>query len=277
MPKLFNFGQKSSQFAMASETWEALASASLDELTEPQPPPWMGGGFDVHFVLPFARSSVWTELLAEYPLGSSMDRAQHTILRPGYTEGEVVSPGCVRRAEFVAADASGYTISELVEADAGHGREGAAVLKWRQLETSTALDLLGCDGHLPEFTVRLLGGDAGTLVTLAYNFASVRVRGGLCCIACLLPRLLKANLDSRMGGAWLADMRERKYAEVESPNFPALLSDKTEEETIRKAAIAAEASSAAAAAAKREEQKAREAEVARAAAKKLAEEGGSRG
>lgn len=138
----------------------------------------MAGGFDVTFSIPFSRVDVYKELLVpDSPLGSSPN-VTFRILRPGYDEADPMSPGCVRRVEF-GAPFNGETVSELTVAERGPNESGSSSIKWRQLESSTKLNLLGnpAEGDYPEFTVTLEGGPQGTLVKLIYNFARVRRRG----------------------------------------------------------------------------------------------------
>ena len=154
------------------------------------------GGFSVSFFLPFERLDVYNELLSrDNPLGSSPN-AQFKILRPGYTEGMVMSPGCVRRVVFGSPN-FGETVSELTAAEPGPDVSGKSFIKWRQLHTATRMNLLGRGHHPVEFIVELEGGQGGTLITLRYNFESIDMKGPLFCIVSCLPQLLKYQLVRR--------------------------------------------------------------------------------
>ncbi len=132
------------------------------------------GGFTVLFSLPFSRLDVYKELLIhDQPLGSSPN-VTFTLLRPGYTADAPISPGAVRRVEF-GPPFHGSTVSELTVAERGAADgSGFSAIKWRQLESTTRLNLLGRDGQPPEFTVTLEGSKQGTLIKLHYNFDRAR-------------------------------------------------------------------------------------------------------
>ena len=169
--------------------------------------PDFGNGFNIRFVLPFSRADIYKELLnATSPLGSSPS-ASFTIMRPGHTEGEQVSPGCIRKATF-AAPFYGETVSELTVADAGAADgSGVATIKWRQLEASTRLNLIGLDGKPSEFTVELEGDPGfGTLVIMTYNFATAEMQGPLSFLGCMLPQLLQYHLHSSIVSVWHMEM-----------------------------------------------------------------------
>lgn len=195
------------------------------------------GGFDISFFLPFSRQELYSELLVvDNPLGSSPN-VSFTVLRPGYTEE--VSPGFVRKCTF-AAPFFGETISELTVAEPGtRFGPGKSSIKWRQLESSTRLNLVGRDGILPEFLVELDGSEDGTLVRLAYNFAQVNVGGPLFCLVNCMPSLLRYHLHSSIVSVWHMEMVRRNHVPQKKPVFANLISDKSEEEAIRDQAQAA--------------------------------------
>ena len=117
-----------------------------------------------------------------------------------------MSPGCVRRVEF-AAPFYGETTSELMVCDRGPDRgDGVSQIIWRQLESSTRLNLLGHRGYFPEFGVVLEGGPGGTLVTMRYNFAKADMKGPLCFLAKCMPDLLKWHLHGSIGSVWHMEM-----------------------------------------------------------------------
>merc|ERR1712185_278325 len=109
------------------------------------------GGFTISFFLPFAADDLYNELLSEHPLGSS-PHVTFTIMRSGYS-GTAISPGCVRKVTF-AAPYFGETISELTKAEKGAAGSKSTIV-WRQLSSSTRLNLLGRDGIPPEYIVEL--------------------------------------------------------------------------------------------------------------------------
>ena len=117
-----------------------------------------------------------------------------------------MSPGCVRRVEF-AAPFYGETTSELMVCDRGPDRgDGVSQIIWRQLESSTRLNLLGHRGYYPEFGVVLEGGPGGTLVTMRYNFAKADMKGPLCFLPKCMPDLLKWHLHGSIGSVWHMEM-----------------------------------------------------------------------
>ena len=202
------------------------ASRSESDLA---PSPDMGG-FSLSFMLPFERTAVYDELLIkDNPLGSSPN-VQFTILRPGYSSE--MSAGCVRQASFVAPF-FGETTSELTVAERGpEDSYGKSHVVWRQLESSTRLNLL--DGrHLPEFGVVLEGGEMGTLVTMRYNFSRAEMQGPLCCLASCLPALLRWHLHASVGAVWHLEMVRRGYLPLKRPQFSRIIQDLSEEEQIR--------------------------------------------
>ena len=208
--------------------------------------PDLGGGFTIRFCLPFGRHELYKELtLPENPLGSSPS-AIFEILRPGFTEGVTISPGCVRMVTF-SAPFFGSTVSELTVADSGPtDGMGTSKVKWRQLESSTRLNLQGRDDHAPEFAIELEGGaEFGTLVTLTYNFATAEMHGPLSCFSWgCMPQLLRYHLHSSIVSVWHMEMVRRCYVPIRKPTFTALSADRTEEDAIRAAAAAPKAPAA---------------------------------
>jgi hypothetical protein len=104
-----------------------------------------------------------------------------------------------------AAPFYGETTSELTIAERGPPtRIGRSRVVWRQLETSTRLNLLGDEerGVFPEFGVEMEGSAVGTLVTMTYNFARIEMRGPLCFLGSCLPSLLQWHLHSSIGAVW---------------------------------------------------------------------------
>jgi len=189
------------------------------------------GGFDLSFYLPFSRQELYSELLvADNPLGSSPN-VTFEILRAGYS-GEI-SPGCVRRCTF-AAPFFGTTTSEMTLAEPGPATgSGKSAIKWRQLESSTRMNLEGRDGIPPEFLVELEGGAEGTLVTMTYNFAKVSMNGPLFCLLNCMPSLLKYHLHSSITSVWHMEMVRRNHVPKKKPVFANLKGDQTEENAIR--------------------------------------------
>ena len=215
------------------------ASHSADDLWEMPP---MGACFTISFMLPFERADVFEQLLGSPstnvpPLGSS-SLVEFTLMRPGYDKRDEMSAGCVRRAAF-AAPAYGEVISELTVAERGDPNDaegGVSELVWRQLSSSTNLNLVG-DGHyLPEFGVTLEGNPGGTVCTLRYNFAKAEMGGPLCCLGCMMPTLLKWNLQSSIDSVWYKDMISRGYQAVRRP-FVHRTRDLDEERQIRERAL----------------------------------------
>ena len=191
------------------------------------------GGFVVQFSIPFSRTDVYKELLvAEGPLGSSPN-VTFTIRRPGIAGGQPISPGCVRAVEF-GAPFHGTTVSELTVAEKGtENGPGFSAVKWRQLESTTRLNLLGDGTHLPEFTVTLEGSKSGTLVKLYYNFSKVDMKGPLFCFSSCMPNLLKWHLTSTISNVWHMEMVRRGYIPEKKPVFGNITADKSEEAEIK--------------------------------------------
>ena len=188
------------------------ASTSREELT---PSPAMGG-FELAFHLPFDRCSVYDELLIHprrgHPLGASPNVA-FSVIRPGYEAHEEMSVGCVRKVTF-AQPFYGMTTSELAVASRGDpdAEEGISELVWRQLQSSTRLNLLGDGQHPPEFGVVLEGGPAGTLVTMRYNFARAQMDGPLCLLVGCMPALLRWHLHASISSVWHLEMVSAAHA-----------------------------------------------------------------
>lgn len=129
-----------------------------------------------------------------------------------------MSAGCVRRVSFFAPFC-GETTSELVVADRGSpAADGQSRVVWRQLESSTRLNLLGetlADGEaFPEFGVALEGGPGGTLVTMTYNFARVDLRGPLFFLASCMPALLRWHLVRRRHRTGATERASERAARV---------------------------------------------------------------
>jgi len=191
------------------------------------------GGFSVTFHLPFTREDVFEQLLVkETPLGSSPN-CTFTIMRKGYTDGVEVSPGCVRKVTF-AAPFFGETVSELTVAET-YGEKSRIV--WRQLTSSTRLNLLGRDGIPPEYIVELEGGVGGTLVTLRYNFYKADMKGPLFFLVNCMPSLLQYHLYSSIVDVWYMEMVHRGYPPEKKPVFTDLSANMSEEKRIRLKAL----------------------------------------
>ena len=147
-----------------------------------------------------------------------------------------ISAGLVRKVSF-AAPFFGETVSELTVAERGSADadSGRSEVVWRQLHSSTRLNLLGDRGHLPEFGVVLEGGPQGALVTLRYNFARAEMSGPLCFLVGCMPSLLKWHLHASIANVWHIEMVRRGYIPLKRP-FLQMRSDLDEEESIRQAA-----------------------------------------
>ena len=136
-----------------------------------------------------------------------------------------ISPGCVRRCTF-AAPFFGTTTSEMTVAEPGPATgSGKSAIKWRQLESSTRMNLEGRDGISPEFLVELEGGAEGTLVTMTYNFAKVSMNGPLFCLLNCMPSLLKYHLHSSITSVWHMEMVRRNHVPKKKPVFANLKGD----------------------------------------------------
>ena len=104
-------------------------------------------------------------------------------------EGERAPPppteireGMVRRAEFLAREQAGYTVSQCIALEAGYH------VKWQQLEShKKGMNLCGVDGRRPEFSIRLSDDPRGTVVQLAYDYLSA-TDGGLDALRGLLEQ-----------------------------------------------------------------------------------------
>lgn len=213
----------------ASDDWRPLAAEGSAPF---EPAPCLGGGFEHSFALPFARCHVWEALNAEPPLGTPPE-LRYQILRGGRRgKGGGLALGSVRRAEF-QPPLSGSTVSQLVQLERGASddRDTPWVITWRQLLSHTSLDLRGKGEHLPELSVRLKGGEEGTLVTLVYNFATVQMSGCLGgCLQSFGSPLLRSSLAG-CAAAWRADMEARSFPRTTHPTFgDSLLSNRSEEE-----------------------------------------------
>ena len=90
--------------------------------------------------------------------------------------------------------------------------EGISELVWRQLQSSTRLNLLGDGQHPPEFGVVLEGGPAGTLVTMRYNFARAQMDGPLCLLVGCMPALLRWHLHASISSVWHLEMVSAAHA-----------------------------------------------------------------
>lgn len=200
--------------------------------------PPMGGCFDLSFFLAFEPRHIYNELVvhprSRHPLGAAPNVA-FAILRPGYDPKNEVSPGCVRKVSF-ASPFFGETVSELTVSNPGSASKEGDVCEvvWRQLSSSTRLNLLGDGVNLPEFGVRLEGGASGTLVTMTYNFARAELSGPLCCIASCMSSVLKWHMNGSIAGVWHIEMVRRGYVPLR--RFRMLKSDVSEEEQIRERA-----------------------------------------
>ena len=136
-----------------------------------------------------------------------------------------------------AAPFFGETVSELTVAErGGESKEGGrSVVVWRQLETSTRLNLLGDGQSLPEFGVELESGAQGSLVTLRYNFAKAEMSGPLCFLVGCMPSLLKWHLHASIASVWHIEMVRRGHVPLKRP-FGDIRGDLDEEERIRQRA-----------------------------------------
>ena len=208
------------QKARMSAHLPRLATRSPDDLRSPR----FGrsrdmGGFTISFMIPFERIDIYDELVStSNPLGSPPN-VVITVLREGYSGG--MSAGCVRRVGFVAPF-YGETISELMVAERGpddRREHGKSCIVWRQLESSTRLNLLGERSATPEFEVELEGGPGGTLVTLYYNFARAEMRGPLCFLAGCMPSLLKWHMHASVVTVWHMEMVRRNFVPLRKPTF----------------------------------------------------------
>jgi len=189
------------------------------------------GGFSLSYHLPFAREDLFNELMvADAPLGSSPD-CTFSIMRNGFTEGVVVSPGCVRKVTF-ASPYFGETISQLSIADRG-APGGASRIVWQQLQSTTRLNLLGRDGIPPEYKVELEEGMGGTLVKMSYNFYKADMKGPLFFLVNCMPSLLQYHLHSQIATVWAGEMVRRGYQPLAKPAFKNLSGNKHEEDLIR--------------------------------------------
>jgi hypothetical protein len=191
------------------------------------------GGFTISFFLPFVADDLYNELLSEFPLGSSPN-VTFTILRSGYS-GPVISPGCVRKVTF-PAPYFGETISELTVAEKGTAGSKSTIV-WRQLTSSTRLNLLGRDGIPPEYIVTLEGSTGGTLVRIRYNFHKTDMKGPLFFLSYCMPSLLQFQLSLTIVDVWHAEMVRRQHLPQEKPTFIDLPGDKSEEKSIRLKAL----------------------------------------
>lgn len=194
------------------------------------------GGFELSFFVPFDRLDIYAELVVNasdrLPLGASPNMV-FTILRPGYDASDEMSPGCVRQVSF-AAPFFGETISELTVAEPGApGEDGRSELVWRQLHSSTRLNLLGDGRYLPEFGCVLESSTDGTLVTMRYNFARAEMSGPLCFLVGCMPQLLKWHLHASISSVWHMEMVRRGHVPLRKPTFGKIAADRSEEEQIR--------------------------------------------
>jgi len=195
------------------------------------------GGFKVTFTIPYTMDSVIKELLEPTnPLGASSEKLTFETVRAGWDGKSSVSRGYVRRVTF-DEPFSGSTVSELVTLEE---LSNGWFLKWRQLQSTTRLNLIGDGDEFPEFSITLVNnsGDS-TTATLDYNFKKVSLSGPLCCFACIMPKLLEWHLTKTIHLVWANEMASRGYQQTEKGKFTAVSQDKELEEAIKARAKAA--------------------------------------
>ena len=162
----------------------------------------------MHFVIPYAREAVFTEVTRLLNPLAADDGIEYSVHPPAARPPATVQLGVMRRSQFADEFNAGYTISECVALEPGR------LVRWRQVASSKrGMSLYGSAAHAPEFAVSLAdapaGRDApagGTAVTLYYDFASVS--GGASAAE------LKAHLEAVSGGVWSRRMASRGYPEA---------------------------------------------------------------
>jgi len=165
--------------------------------------------FNASFLVPFERTDIYREIVkASTPLGIDTRRVNIKVTKDGRSV-EVISPGCIREAEFV--DNTGTTTSKLVDLEDGKR------IVWAELSSTVqSMRMIGTDTQQPLFSTTLQDAPRGTLVELKYDFHKVQLPGlfGNSVNKSEFPTHISESLPEAVRTAWTTDMQSRGYEKL---------------------------------------------------------------